>query len=48
MRKTHKCGVCGNSHGIDKYDYVESCIGYFWIENIKFKEDEYLAAQNKH
>ena len=38
---THKCGICGEKHIIDKYGWVESCIGYFDLINIKYQEREW-------
>ena len=29
------CPLCGEHHTIDKYDWIDSCIGYYWIENFK-------------
>lgn len=40
----YNCPICGGSHKIDKYDWIQSCIGYFWKEEIKMKEKKYLET----
>lgn len=31
--KTIICKICGDKHTIDKYNWIDSCIGYFWMGN---------------
>ena len=46
--KTYKCRICGEEHPIDKYDWVESCIGYYDLINIKYQEEEWNVKKRKH
>jgi len=33
--KTIKCPLCGDKHEVDKYNWVQSCIGYFDLGNFE-------------
>ena len=45
--KTFKCPLCNTSHGIDKYNFVDSCIGYFDRETIEYEIIRYLEKVKK-
>lgn len=40
-----ECPLCGDNHPVDEYDFVNSCIGYFWVEEFKIKVIEYFGKK---
>lgn len=45
--KEHLCTICGEYHPVDKYDWVESCIGYYDMMNIFLAEDKWREDNAK-
>ena len=44
--KTYKCPLCNGEHEIDQYDFVDSCIGYFWMDNMAYHIIEWGKKHN--
>jgi hypothetical protein len=40
--KKYKCPMCHAEHDIDKYGWVQSCIGYIELGNMIHKIEEWL------
>ena len=45
--KTYKCPLCGSEHKIDKYDWIDSCIGYIDLSLIEIYEEKWLLERMK-
>lgn len=45
--KTTICPVCNNEHKIDKYNFVDSCIGYFDMGNFAYEIEQWLKKMVK-
>jgi hypothetical protein len=43
--KTYKCPMCHDEHEIDKYGWVQSCIGYFELGNMINEIEKWLNEQ---
>ena len=41
-KKKIDCRVCSENHEIDKYGWVQSCIGYFESGNLEYEITKYL------
>jgi len=41
------CQVCGGSHNVDKYGWVQSCIGYFELGEMNNEINKYLKGEGK-
>ena len=41
MKKKYSCPICHEEHEIDKYNFIDSCIGYMWLLEFPFKVKEY-------
>lgn len=40
--KMFKCPICHDEHEIDEYGWVQTCIGYFDLNNIEHKIEKWL------
>lgn len=48
MKKTEvKCSLCHANHYIDKWGWVQSCIGYFDLNNLKYEMEKWNEKINK-
>ena len=45
--KTTICPICNNEHKIDKYGFVDSCIGYFDMNNFAYEIEKWLEKKVK-
>ena len=45
--KTTRCPICNNDHKIDKYDFVDSCIGYFDMNSFAYEIEQWLKKMVK-
>jgi hypothetical protein len=45
--KTLKCPICNKEHIIDKYDFVDSCIGYFDATNFGYEVMNYFKKMSE-
>ena len=45
--KTTRCPICNNDHKIDKYNFVDSCIGYFDMDSFAFEIEKWLEKRLK-
>lgn len=43
--KKWKCPICHEEHEIDKYGWVQSCIGYIELENMIYEIEKWLNAK---
>ena len=36
------CPICNGLHDIDKYGWVDSCIGYYDLINIEYQQNKWV------
>lgn len=46
-KRTTICPICNKEHVIDKYDFVDSCIGYFDMNNFAYEIEKWLKERMK-
>ena len=46
--KKYKCPWCHQEHEIDKYGWVQSCFGYFDLNNIEYEYEKFVERMAKH
>ena len=42
-----ECPICNGLHEIDEYDWVQTCIGYFWLGNMENEIKKWLEKYKK-
>jgi len=40
-----RCSICNGIHHIDKWGWVQTCIGYFELNNLKYEVEKWNNAQ---
>jgi len=45
LEKTLECPLCGRKHIIDKYEWVDTCIGYIPLAVLDKAVEEYSSSR---